>query len=257
MFTVFTQDALAYRAVAFVWILTDTIPATVMPLVWLAAYNGRGEIRGFSPSDMTAYYLVLLGVTNMVQCHVMWEMATDIKEGRFSSFLIRPFSYCATQYLGFLSWRAMRTILFVPIFCFALFLFRGNLHWEAYYFGAWFWVSVVLGHFVSFFITYALGLLALYFVETRSLFNFWYMPLILFSGQVAPVALFPENLRRIAEFLPFRYTIALPTEIFLGRVTGEAITRGLLLQLAWIAAAFIIGQMLWRGGLKRFTGVGL
>jgi ABC-2 type transport system permease protein len=257
IYSVFVQDALAYRAVAFVWILTDTIPALVMPLLWLASYNGRAQIAGFAPAQITAYYLVLLFITNLVQCHVMWEMAQDIKEGRFSAYLIRPFSYGAMQYLSFLAWRVMRTILFLPVFFLAAFFFRSYLRWEDYQIGWPFFASVVLGHFVSFFVTYCVGLLALYFVETRSLFNFWYMPLIIFSGQLAPLAMFPPQLQVIARLLPFRYTVALPTEIFLGRLSPAQIQQGLMYQLLWIALAVGIGNLLWRHGLKRFTGVGL
>jgi ABC-2 type transport system permease protein len=174
VFSVFVQDALVYRAVAVVWILTDTIPALVMPLLWRASFNGRATIAGFTPSDFTAYYLVLHFVTNLIQCHFMWEIATEIKEGRFSAYLIRPFSYRAMHYLGFLSWRLMRTLLFAPVFVLVAFLFRHHLHWNDYHAGIPFFVSLVLGHFVSFFVTYAFGLLALFFVETRSLslFNF-------------------------------------------------------------------------------------
>lgn len=257
IFAVYAQDALMYRATALVWILTDTIPLLIMPLLWLSAYNGRREIAGFGPSQMTAYYLILLGVTNIIQCHAMWEIATDIKEGRFSAYLLRPFSYCAMNYLGFLSWRILRTVLFLPLFAIAAYLFRHSLTWDAYYYGWEFWTAILLGHFVSFFITYAFGLLALYFVETRSLFNFWYMPLILFSGQFAPLALFPPAARRLADILPYRYTVALPTEIFLGKLSGDDAHYGLLIQLAWIAGAYVLGVLLWRGGVKRFTGVGL
>lgn len=257
IYSVFVQDALAYRAVAVVWILTDTIPALVMPLLWLAAYNGRAEIAGFAPSQITAYYLVLLFVTNLIQCHVQWEMANDIKEGRFSAYIIRPFPYSVMMYLSFVAWRSMRTVLFVPIFLVAASFFHDYLRWEDYQVGWPFLVSVVLGHFVSFFITYALGLLALYFVETQSLFNFWYMPLLIFSGQIAPLAMFPPTARAVADVLPFRYTIALPTEIFLGRLSPAEVQRGLLFQIGWIVAGYLIGRLLWARGLKRFTGVGL
>lgn len=257
MFSIFAQDALAYRATAIIWILTDTIPLLVMPLLWLASFNGRQEIAGFGRSQITAYYLVLLAVTNLVQCHQMWEMAADIKEGRFSAYLLRPFSYRSMNYLAFLAWRILRTVLFLPIFLLAAFLFRDTLQWSEYYYGWAFWVSVALGHFVSFFITYAFGLLALYFVETRSLFNLWYLPLIIFSGQFAPTAMFPPLAKRVAEFLPFRYTLALPTEIFLNRLSPLEVRNGLLAQVAWIAAAYVLGLLLWRGGIKRFTGVGL
>jgi len=246
-----------YRAVAVVWILTDTIPTLVMPLIWLASFHGRSQIAGYAPNQITAYYLVLLGIGNFVTCHVMWEIATDIKEGRFAAFLLRPFGYITYQYLGFLAWRIMRTILFIPIFCLAAFLFRDTLHWQDYRPDGWFFLALLLGHFVSFAITYPAGLLALYVVETRSLFNFWYIILLVFNGQVAPLALFPDAVRRFAEWLPFRYTIAFPTEIFLGRLSAAQIHQGILAQLVWIVLGYLLGVAMWRGGLKRFTGVGL
>jgi ABC-type uncharacterized transport system, permease component len=257
IFTVFAQDALAYRAVAVIWILTDTIPTLVMPLIWQASYNGRATIGGFTPGDMTAYYLLVLGITNMVQCHVMWEIATDIKEGRFSAYLMRPFSYIAMSYLGFLAWRIMRTLLFVPIFLVVAFLYRGTLRWEDVQLGWPFLLALFGGHLVSFFITYPFGLLALYFVETRSLFNFWYIPVMIFNGQIAPLTLFPPALRAVAEWVPFRYTIAFPAEVLMGRLPPDQVWRGLGMQVLWIVLGYAAGVALWRRGLKRFTGVGL
>ncbi len=257
IFSVFVQDALTYRAVAVIWILTDTIPTLVMPLIWLASFHGRSNIAGYDPSQITAYYLILLAVGNFVTCHQMWEIAQDIKDGKFSAFLLRPFGYQAYNYLGFLAWRIMRTVLFLPVFLLAAWLFRGTLHFADYHPDGYFLLALVLGHFVSFCITYPVGLLALYVVETRSLFNFWFIPLVIFNGQVAPIALFPASFRWLAEALPFRYTIAFPTELFLGRLTTEQIHSGLLHQVGWIIGGLCLSTLLWRGGLKRFTGIGL
>jgi len=257
MFGLFVQDALAYRAVAVIWILTDAVPSILNPLLWLAAFNGRQSIGGFAPSQMTAYYLILLAVTNIVQCHQMWEIGSDIKEGRFSAYLIRPFSYATMNYLSFASWRLMRTVMFLPIFCVAVLLFGHTLRWSDMHPTGFFFLSLVLGHLVSFSITYAYGLLALYFVETRSLFNVWYMFVILFSGQLAPIALFPPLLRTVAFILPFRYTVALPTEILLGKLNPHDIGIGIVLQIFWLIAGWLIARVLWTFGIRRFTGVGL
>lgn len=257
IFSVFVQDALTYRAVAVIWILTDTIPTLVMPLIWLASYHGRSNIAGYDKNQITAYYLVLLAVGNFVTCHQMWEMAQDIKEGRFAAFLLRPFSYMSYNYLGFLAWRIIRTLLFLPIFALTAWLFRDTLQFGDYRPDGYFFLALLLGHFVSFFTTYPLGLVALYVVETRSLYNFWYIPLIIFNGQVAPLAMFPESARQFAELLPFRYTVAFPTEVFLGRMSVAQIQNGLLHQVGWIIAGYIVSVVLWRNGLKRFTGVGL
>lgn len=246
-----------YRAVAVIWILTDTIPTLVMPLIWLASFHGRSEIAGYNPGELSAYYLVLLAIGNFVTCHAMWEIAQEIKEGKFAAFLLRPVSYMAYHYLGYLAWRIIRVGLFVPVFCVAAYFFRGTLDLSHIHADGYFFLALFLGHLTSFFITYPLGLIALYVVETRSLFNFWYIPLVIFNGQVAPLAMFPDYARNLAELLPFRYTVAFPTELFLGRLTTAEIHTGLLHQLGWIAAGYVVSVLLWRGGLKRFTGVGL
>lgn len=256
VFGVFVQDAIAYRAVAFIWVLTDTIPAIVMPLVWKASFNGRSEIAGFAPTQITAYYLVLLAVTNMVQCHQMWEIAADIREGRIAAYLVRPFSYRTMNYLSFLAWRVMRTVVFLPVFLVALFLFRDSLRWQDYAFSWEFVASIFLGHLVAFSVTYAFGLLALYFTETRSINNAWYMPTVLFSGQLAPLAMFPDAIRTTANWLPYRYTLSLPTEIFLRKISQTDALLGMGAQVLWIIAASLLGNLLWREGVKRYTGVG-
>lgn len=257
IFSVFVQDALIYRAVAVVWILTDTIPTLVMPLIWFASFHGRSEIAGYNPGELSAYYLVLLAIGNFVTCHTMWEIAADIKEGKFAAFLLRPVSYMGYHYLGYLAWRIMRLTLFVPVFCVAAYLFRGSLDLSHIQPGGYFFLALFLGHLCSFFITYPLGLLALYVVETRSLFNFWYIPLVIFNGQVAPLAMFPPYARALAELLPFRYTVAFPTELFLGRLSTAQIHSGLLHQAFWVVFGYGLSVFLWRNGLKRFTGVGL
>jgi len=61
----------------------------------------------------------------------------------------------------------------------------------------------------------------------------------------------------IAQILPFRYTLAFPTEIFLGRLPPGEVAAGIGIQGAWIVGAYLLGHVLWRFGLKRFTGVGL
>lgn len=37
VYAIFFQDALVYRATAFIWLMTDTVPAIIMPLLWLSS----------------------------------------------------------------------------------------------------------------------------------------------------------------------------------------------------------------------------
>ncbi len=256
----FVQDGLAYKANLIIWILTDAVTATVMPLIWLASYNGRGQIQGFSPSDMVLYYLVLLGLTGFIQSHVMWDMAGDVKSGKFNSYLIRPLSFMTYMLASNLGWRVMRTLLTVPLLALVAFGFRHylpDLGAGHYHIGPVFWLAVVLGHLVSFTLSYALGLLALWLYEVRSLFNFYYLPLVILSGQLAPLALLPSALTRFALWTPFPYTLAFPTDIFLGRLSLERIEMGLAAQAVWILISLFTASALWRGGVRRFAAFGI
>lgn len=256
----FVQDGLAYKANLVIWIMTDVVTAVTMPLIWLASYNGRAQIHGFAPSQMVTYYLVMLSLTGLIESHIMWDMAADVKSGKFNIYLIRPLSYLMYMYASNLGWRIMRTLLAVPIFALVAFAFRHYLPGLGaghYHMGPVFWLSVVLGHWVSFAITYAFGLLALWLYETRSLFNFYYLPLIIFSGQLAPLALLPRGLQDFVRWTPFPYTLAFPTSVFLGKVGCVQIEIGLAGQVVWIVLGLLLAAWLWRGGLRRFTAFGI
>ena len=256
----FVQDGLAYKANLIIWILTDAVTATAMPLIWLASYNGRGAIGGFSPSEMVLYYLVMLGLTGFIQSHVMWDMAADVKSGKFNIYLIRPLSFLVYMLASNLGWRAMRTLLTVPLLALVAFGFRHylpDLGAGHYHIGPVFWLSVVLGHLVSFTLSYALGLLALWLYEVRSLFNFYYLPLIILSGQLAPLALLPSALTRFALWTPFPYTLAFPTDIFLGKLNLGRVEMGLFAQVVWIIISLLAASALWRGGVRRFAAFGI
>lgn len=259
VYLVFFQDALVYKANAVIWLMTDTVPAIIMPLIWLNSYNGRATIGGFTPSQMVVYYMIGLFLTCVVESHIMWDINTDVKQGKFNIYLTRPYSYMAYAYASNLSWRLMRTIMFVPLFAVVLTIFHRWVTWDPslYDFGWRFWLSVVLGHIVSFGITYSMGLLSLYLVEARSVYNFYYLPQVIFSGQIAPLSLFPKAIAAFAGLLPFSYTIFFPIQIFLGNVHGEALWKGYAMQLLWIAISFTVSALLWRGGLKRYTAFGI
>jgi ABC-2 type transport system permease protein len=257
VFDVYLQDNLTYRSQALIWMMTDAVPAVLMPLVWLASYNGRPAIRGFTPPDMIAYYLTNLALANFMVTHIMWDMATDIREGRFSIFLTRPFGYLPYQYAGNLSWRLMRLVLFLPVFLVCVWIFHDRLVWRHYSLGAEFWLAVLGGHLLSFAIGYTMGLLALFFTEVRSIFMFYYMPFTFLSGQVVPLAMLPDWAHHAAFVAPFRYTLSFPAEILLGQAAGESVRNGLLVLAAWIVGMYFLTGLLWRAGLRRYTAVGM
>lgn len=256
MFGIYFQDGLAYRASGIIWILTDVTAAVTMPLVWANA-SRSGLIAGFSTSDFVLYYLCLLMLSSFITSHIMWDLATEIKEGQFSTALVRPISFYWVSYLRNISWRIIRVSLFAPVFLVLLFLYRGLLDKAVLNFGPEFWISLVLGHFVSFTVVMAMAMLALFIQEVYSVFELYYLPMLFLSGQLFPIAMLPGWAKGLAKFFPFYFSTGAPTEILIGRVSGESAWRAIANQVMWTGIAYAMSKALWKKGLKHYTGVGM
>ncbi len=258
LFSIYFQDGIAYRASGLIWIMTDVVVAVTMPLVWAKANQATGgAIGGFTSSDFVLYYLCMLLISCFVTSHIMWDLSVEIKEGDFSVQLVRPISHYQATFMRNLSWRLIRPSLFLPFFLLLLFAYRSYLG-NAHVFLGWeFWLSVLLGHLVSFNFAYMMAMLALFTQEAQAIFELYYIPLLFLSGQLFPIAVLPDWARHLAYAFPFYFTTGVPTEILVGRVSAQA-AHGLLLgQLAWVFGAYLLGKVLWKKGLKQYTAVGM
>ncbi len=254
--SVFFLDGLAYRAQGIIWILTDVSLAITMPLVWMAAAKG-GPISGFTAADFVTYYLCVLLLNQFIQSHFMWDVAWEIKEGVFSAQLVRPINWLEFMMLRNLTWRCIRLGLFLPWFVLFVFLYRSQLGGTELYLGWQFWVSVALGHLVSVMTVLAMSLIALFVQEAFSIFELYYLPMLFLSGQLFPIALYPEWAQNLADWLPFYYTVGAPTEILVGRTPIGEMGPTMLVQAVWIVVMAFGFRFMWRFGLKHYTGVGM
>lgn len=256
VFAIYIQDGLAYRASGLIWILTDVSTAVTMPLVWAAA-AGTGVIQGFDRTDFILYYMCMLLIGSFVTSHFMWDVSWEIKEGYFTSYLLRPIGFFPFMLVRNFAWRIIRTSLFFPFFCLLLWAYSGLLERPDLYLGWEFWTSVFLGHLVSITFVMAMSMIALFVQEATSIFELYYFPMLFLSGQLFPIALLPDWARSLAMLFPFYYTTGLPTEILIGRVGPGEMGSLLGVQVLWITGAYLAHRALWRFGLRHYTAVGM
>jgi len=256
VFSIYFQDGIAYRASGLIWVTVDVATAVTMPLVWARA-SRTGPIGGFTSSDFILYYLCMLFLGSFVTSHIMWELAMEIKEGQFSTMLLRPMSFYQLNFFRNLSWRFIRPVLFAPFFILLLYAYRGFLVHATIHLGWQFWASLVLGHLVSFAFVMMMAMLALFTQEVTSIFELYYIPMLFLSGQLFPIAMLPVWASKLARLFPFYFTTGAPTEILIGRVSGSAVYSALGMQVLWIAICYLLSRVLWAKGLKHYTGVGM
>ena len=66
----------------------------------------------------------------------------------------------------------------------------------------------------------------------------------------------PVNIRGLVEFLPFQYLAYFPAAVFLGKVEGPEMYRGLISEIAWVVFFIVLSRVLWWKGIKRYSGFG-
>lgn len=256
LFAIYFQEGLAYRASGIIWVMTDVTTAVTMPLVWATAAKSA-DIAGYRTSDFVLYYLCMLLIQCFVTSHVMWDIAMEIKEGQFTTALLRPVDWYLMTFIRNLAWRVFRPLLFLPFFFLFLYLYRGMLGDAHVVLSPAFFVSVVLGHLVSFSLVTCLAMVALFTQESMSIFELYYLPMLLLSGNVFPIAVLPDWAQKLAHALPFYATVGAPTEILVGRTAAAQVPGVLLTQLAWIALSYLGYRFLWKRGLKVYNGAGM
>ena len=100
------QNHLTYRVNFLARALFGLIPLTAMLYVWQTIYSGKGAdstVGTYSLPQMISYYLVMTIVDALTAVNEDdWQIATDIKDGNISQFLLKPIDYlwyrlCLTQ----------------------------------------------------------------------------------------------------------------------------------------------------------------
>ena len=179
-----------------------------------------------------------------------------IRSGSVSYELCRPVSLYTMWFTRNLSLRFSRVVLrCFPILLVALFLpdgYRLTLPQDLHSF-LLFLPSLFLGAFVAasllvivyaatFFTLAPQGLRAVVTAASEFL-----------SGFVIPLPFFPDSLRRICEALPFAAIGSTPLRIYSGDLAGQAAYTAFGLQIFWLIALVLCGQLLMRRALRNVT----
>src|SRR5690349_20176817 len=96
--TIGMQNHLTYRVNFLARALFGFVPLLAMLYLWRTIYEGKGDasatIGNFTLSQMISYYLIVQIVDALTAVNEDdWAIATDIKDGLISQFLLKPVNY--------------------------------------------------------------------------------------------------------------------------------------------------------------------
>lgn len=245
----------AYRAEMTIWILTSTLPLIMLAL-WNAVAEQQGTVGGMGPAEMSRYFAATLVVRQLTGVWLLWELNHEIRTGKLSAKLLRPFPVLWPYAVWMVTALPFRAGVLAPIVL-ALTVWRPDLWgWPGGPEVLLFLVSTVLAFAINFLMQACFGALSFWLDKTDGLFGVWFALWSVLSGYVAPLALLPPFWRDVAAWLPFRAMLGTPVELLAGQLSASAAGGAIAAQLGWLTAFSLLFSVLWRRGLARYGAFG-
>ncbi|MEL6224296.1 MAG: ABC-2 family transporter protein [Cyanobacteria bacterium J06627_8] len=240
-----------YRAELLFWVLSGSLPLILMG-VWAKAADGADF--GFSSIEFVRYFIAVFFVRQFSIVWVIWDFERQVVEGSLSPKLLQPLDPAWHHFTSHISERFAR----MPFVIGLLILFF-MVYPEA------FWVPsparailalvvLQLAFMLRFIMQYTFAMLAFWTERANAVESFWFLPYLFLSGIIAPLEVFPPGIRDVVSWLPFPYLIHFPASLILGFETN--LLKGFIIMLMWIGFFFLINRLLWRKGIRHYSGMG-
>ncbi len=221
--------------------------------VWKTLYTQTPAAFDLSLEQMVTYGILGMALEIFLDVGPEWYMATQVRTGAIDTDLMKPLDF----HLHMLARSAGEMmfslgILALPSFAIGYYLFDLRLPGDAVT-SLLFVVSLILSFLVFFHISFLLGTLTIVTLDIRSISWAYYSMVSFFSGQVVPLWLFPEFLRKISAVLPFQAIYSIPMSIYIKRISGTSALQGLGLQIFWTIILIFFSRWAWNQVHKRLT----
>jgi ABC-2 type transport system permease protein len=253
------QTALEYRVNFLISLISAAYPIFIQTFLWTAIYANAEEavVYGYTYRQMIAYTFLAGLVARIVRTGFEYEIMDDIKNGKFSKFLVQPLGYFPYRLCSYFGQKAPNLAILLGIL--AVVLVALNLFWGVSISLAQalaFLLTLALAIALTFLIFYCISAVSFWIVEIGFLFAGIHITIVLLSGGIFPLDVFGERFVQVMKLLPFMYTVNYPINVLNGRLAGGEVFSGVLVQLLWIGLTFLLAQLLWKVGGRRYVAVG-
>lgn len=243
--SIFRFDYLVGTVFAFFYIVLKVY-------LWKGLYGAEGkEIGGIALNSMITYAIIAGFTEGVTKTSVMKELNDSVVDGTISENLLLPMGLKKYLFIRSLTRGIFHTIYAIlPSAAAAMLLFGfrisiGPTNLVLYV------CSVSMGIVINFLYQFLFGSTVIWLRNSFFLGNINSVLQSLFSGAFVPIWFFPEGLRALSAFLPFRYIVFEPTAILVSAKSSEETVAVLAMQLMWIAVLYGAAALVWSRGRHR------
>ncbi len=223
-----------YRSNIYMNFLFGCVPILVYLFLWKVIYgNNLSVVGGYSYRQMITYYVLvsLLSEVLDVRANTI-KLSEIIQDGSIHNYMLKPIGFFS---LNFKLYQAEKVIylisILVPyaILCFALqnYIYLKVSHLP------FFVISFCIAFVLKYFMGCILGLLTTWIEEISGLLDLWNNIERFLSGGLIPLSVLPGKVFTILSFLPFKYMLFVPVDIYMGNMDLFEIYKAMSIQIVW------------------------
>lgn len=242
--------SLAYRFEVFTTIGTNFILMLATTYLWKAAYRGIDTVAGVNEFQMVTYAMVSVLLASFYNTNVEYTLQQRIRQGEIAIDFFRPINlilcYLAEDIGQSLS-SLISKLLPLAVIMVAFIQVPAPSGIIA---GLLFLVSAVMSFLILWLLCAFIGVLCFWFVELGNVLEIKDGFILLLSGKLIPIWLFPENIQNVVKFLPFQYIYQTPLSIYIGKLPSTQTAFSMAIQFLWVVLLTLLLCLTWKRAKK-------
>jgi len=260
VFKISFQQEFAYRISFIMWRVRNILQIFVVFFLWDTIFYFQGrELFGYDREKILTYVFGLIFVKAFVLSSRAQDVSGEISRGEIINHLLKPISYFKYWLTRDLSSKVLNLVFAAGEFSFLYIILKPPFYFQSNpLYIVVFLVSIcaaILTYFLLLFIVDSIPFWAPemgwggHFLVTVILVEF-------LSGSLFPLDILPITIQNVLNFTPFPYLIFFPLQVYLGKITGILLFKGLVISFAWILVMWYLMKRIWEKGLKAYQAYG-
>ncbi|MHB1393052.1 MAG: ABC transporter permease [Clostridia bacterium] len=242
---------LTYRFEVFTSLGTNLIIIVANMFLWKTAYRGIDSVAGVNESQMLTYAMMSIILASFYSGNVENTIQDRITRGDIAIDLFRPVNLLLC-YLAEDVGIAVSSVIskLIPLLIIMAVFIQAPIVASP---GAFilFLLSTFLSFMISWLISALIGLLCFWVLQLGEIKTIKDGIILLLSGKIIPLWLFPKGVQKVLEFLPFHYIYQTPLSIYIGKLPPEKIVSSMSIQLVWVMLFTALLCFGWSRARKR------
>jgi ABC-2 type transport system permease protein len=216
-------------------------------------------IKGYTSNEMMSYVVFSWFFAFLTTNYAFEQnVAKDIQLGTLSNFLVKPMSYMRYMVAISLGRISIAFIVVLMQGALVMYMFNSILRFSLDLKTACLLLAMlVASYFINLFMAILIGMIAFWTTEIVGIQYSIKVFVKLISGLYFPINLLPVAIINISMLFPFIYTVFIPVQLYLGKISFMEGLKGFGVEILWLILLYVVIKIVWKFGLKKYESVGI